>query len=110
MTRPSASRWSSKALEEPVRQIATNAGAEGSLVVEQILKSAMDVGYNAATDKYEDMLKAGIVDPTKVARSALQNAASVAALFLTTEAVITEKPEKEKAPMMPPGGGMGDMY
>jgi chaperonin GroEL len=99
-----------KALEEPVRQIATNAGAEGSLVVEQILKGAMDVGYNAATDKYEDMLKAGIVDPTKVARSALQNAGSVAALFLTTEAVITEKPEKEKAPMMPPGGGMGDMY
>jgi chaperonin GroEL len=99
-----------KALEEPVRQIAANAGAEGSLVVEQILKSAMDVGYNAATDKYEDMLKAGIVDPTKVARSALQNAASVAALFLTTEAVITDKPEKEKSPMMPPGGGMGDMY
>jgi chaperonin GroEL len=99
-----------KALEEPVRQIAANAGAEGSLVVEQILKGAVDVGYNAATDKYEDMIKAGIVDPTKVARSALQNAASVAALFLTTEAVITEKPEKEKAPMMPPGGGMGDMY
>jgi chaperonin GroEL len=99
-----------KALEEPVRQIAINAGAEGSLVVEQILKGAVDVGYNAATDKYEDMLKAGIVDPTKVARSALQNAASVAALFLTTEAVITEKPEKERAPMMPPGGGMGDMY
>jgi chaperonin GroEL len=99
-----------KALEEPVRQIATNAGAEGSLVVEQILKSAVDVGYNAAADKYEDMVKAGIVDPTKVARSALQNAASVAALFLTTEAVITEKPEKEKAPAMPAGGGMGDMY
>jgi chaperonin GroEL len=99
-----------KALEEPVRQIATNAGAEGSLVVEQILKGAMDFGYNAATDKYEDMLKAGIVDPTKVTRAALQNAASVAALFLTTEVVIADKPEKEKAPAMPPGGGMGDMY
>jgi chaperonin GroEL len=99
-----------KSLEEPVRQIATNAGAEGSLVVEQILKSAVDVGYNAAADKYEDMIKAGIVDPTKVTRSALQNAASVAALLLTTEAIITEKPEKEKAPAMPPGGGMGDMY
>jgi chaperonin GroEL len=99
-----------KALEEPVRQIATNAGAEGSLVVEQILKSPVDVGFNAATGKYEDMVKAGIVDPTKVARAALQNAASVAALFLTTEVVITEKPEKERTPAMPPGGGMGDMY
>jgi chaperonin GroEL len=99
-----------KSLEEPVRQIAVNAGAEGSLVVEQILKGALNVGYNAATDKYEDMVKAGIVDPTKVTRSALQNAASVAALLLTTEAVITDKPEKEKAPAMPPGGGMGDMY
>jgi chaperonin GroEL len=100
-----------RALEEPVRQIALNAGAEGSLVVEHILKGPMDVGFNAATGEYEDMLKAGIVDPTKVARSALQNAGSVASLLLTTEAVITDQPEEEKAPAMPPGGGgMGGMY
>jgi chaperonin GroEL len=99
----------SHALEEPVRQIATNAGAEGSLVVEHILKQAVaSYGFNAATGEYEDLVKAGIVDPTKVARSALQNAASVAALLLTTEASITDVPEKEKKlPPMPPGG---DMY
>ena len=103
-----------RALEEPVRQIAINAGAEGSLVVAHILKSGIDIGYNAASGEYEDMLKSGIVDPTKVARSALQNAGSVAALFLTTEAVVTDLPE-ENAPAMPaapPGGmgGMGGMY
>ncbi|UCG52445.1 MAG: chaperonin GroEL, partial [Candidatus Latescibacterota bacterium] len=100
-----------RALEEPVRQIATNAGAEGSLVVEHILKSPLDVGYDASTGEYTDMIKAGIVDPTKVARSALQNAGSVAALLLTTEAVVTDKPEEEKPAMpAPPGGGMGGMY
>jgi chaperonin GroEL len=98
-----------RALEEPVRQIAANAGAEGSLVVQQILKSPMDVGYDAATGEYCDLVKAGIVDPTKVARSALQNAASVAALLLTTEAIITETPEEDKTAMPAPGGGMGGM-
>ncbi len=99
----------SRALEEPVRQIAFNAGAEGSLVVEHIIKGPAGVGFNAATGEFEDMLKAGIVDPTKVTRSSLQNAASVAGLLLTTEAVITEKPEEEKT--APPGaGGMGGMY
>jgi chaperonin GroEL len=85
-----------RALEEPLRQIATNAGAEGSLVVEQVLAAGVGVGYNAATGELEDMMQAGIVDPTKVARAALQNAASVAALLLTTEAVVTDKPEKKK--------------
>jgi chaperonin GroEL len=100
-----------RALEEPVRQIATNAGAEGSVVVEHILKGPASHGYNAATGEYADMVKAGIVDPTKVARSALQNAGSVAALLLTTEAVVTEVPEEDKTPMAPPGaGGMGGMY
>ncbi len=100
-----------RALEEPVRQIAINAGAEGSIVVEHILRGPLDVGFNAATGEYEDLLKAGIVDPTKVARSALQNAASVAGLLLTTEAVVTEKPEKEKGSMAArPGAGMADMY
>jgi chaperonin GroEL len=84
-----------RALEEPVRQIATNAGAEGSLVVEHILASPKDVGFNAATGEYENMVEAGIVDPTKVARAAVQNAASVAGLLLTTEAVLTDIPEKK---------------
>jgi chaperonin GroEL len=99
-----------RALEEPLRQITLNAGAEGSLVVEHILNSAAGIGYNAATGKYEDMVKAGIVDPTKVTRSALQNAVSVAGLLLTTEAVITDKPEAEKSAPAMPGGGMGGMY
>jgi chaperonin GroEL len=99
-------------LETPLRQIATNAGAEGSLIVEHVSKASADTGYNAATGEYEDLVKAGIVDPTKVARSALQNAASVASLLLTTEAVVTDKPEDEKAVPMPPAGagGMGGMY
>ena len=84
-----------RALEEPLRQIATNAGAEGSLVVEHILAGPKDVGYNAATGEYENMVEAGIVDPTKVARVAVQNAASVAGLLLTTEAVVTDAPEKK---------------
>jgi chaperonin GroEL len=100
-----------KALEEPAKMIAVNAGKEGSVIVEALKKKRRpEEGYNAATDKFENMVESGIVDPTKVARSALQNAASIAALILTTECTITEIPEKEKAaPEMPPGG-MGGMY
>ncbi|TDM12138.1 chaperonin GroEL [Macrococcus lamae] len=96
-----------KALEAPIRQIAENAGLEGSVIVEKIKHADTGVGYNAATDEWVNMIEAGIVDPTKVTRSALQNAASVAAMFLTTEAVVAEIPEKE-APM-PDMGGMGGM-
>lgn len=96
-----------RALEEPVRQIAENAGKEGSVVVSELLKAEKGVGYNAATDVYENMIEAGIVDPTKVTRSALQNAASVAALLLTTEAVVAEIPKE--TPEMPMGGGMPGM-
>jgi chaperonin GroEL len=99
-----------RALESPLRQIALNAGAEGSLIVEHVLKQPEAIGYNAATGEYVDMFKAGIVDPTKVTRSALQNAASVAAMLLTTEAVITDIPEEEKTPARGAGAGMGDMY
>ena len=99
-----------KALEEPARIIAKNAGKEGSVVVEELKKGKPDWGYNASTGEYQSMLEAGIVDPTKVARSALQNAASIAALILTTEAAVTDIPEKEKAPAMPPGGMGPDMY
>jgi chaperonin GroEL len=97
-----------RALEEPARQIANNAGVEGSIVVQRIKSEKNNIGYNAATDAYEDMVKAGIIDPTKVTRSALQNAASIAGLMLTTEAIITDIPEKDKAPAMPAGppGGM----
>ncbi len=95
-----------RALEEPLKQIATNAGLEGGVVVEKVRSLDQGWGLNAATGEYEDMFKAGIIDPTKVTRSALQNAASIAALFLTTEAVVAEKPEKEKAPAMPGGGDM----
>lgn len=99
-----------RALEEPVRQIATNAGVEGSVVVEHLKGEKPGVGYNAADDKYEDMVAAGITDPTKVTRSALQNAASVSALLLTTEAVVAEKPEKNQAPAAPAAQpGMGGM-
>ncbi|OGN20122.1 MAG: chaperonin GroL [Candidatus Yanofskybacteria bacterium RIFCSPHIGHO2_12_FULL_45_19b] len=96
-----------RALEEPVRQIAFNAGKEGSVIIEEVKKGKDSFGYNAETDQYGDMLKWGIVDPVKVTRSALQNAASAAAMFLTTEAVITDMPEPEKP--LPPGGGMGGM-
>jgi chaperonin GroEL len=97
-----------RALEEPVRQIANNAGWEGSVVVERIKNEKGAFGFNAETEKYEDLTKAGVIDPTKVVRFALQNAASVASLLLTTEATITEKPEeKEQMPAMPGGGGMG---
>jgi len=94
-----------KALEEPTRRIAGNSGAEGSVVVERIRKSKAGVGFNALTGEYEDMMAAGIVDPAKVARIALENAASIAAMILTTEAVVAEKPEKKQpAAGMPPGG------
>ena len=96
-----------KSLEAPIRQIALNAGAEGSIVAEKVRTSDNpNFGYNAATQKYEDLVKAGIMDPTKVVRTALQNAASVASLLLTTEAILTDKPEEDKNPPMPGG----DMY
>ncbi len=98
-----------KALEEPARQIANNAGFEGSVVVNGVKEGSGAYGFNAETEVYEDLIQAGVIDPTKVVRFALQNAASVAALMLTTEAMVAEKPEKKK-PMMHPGGGMDDMY
>ena len=98
------------ALEEPIKQIAINAGLEGGVVVEKVrsMKGASE-GLNAATGDYEDLVKAGIIDAAKVTRSALQNAASIAALFLTTEAVVADKPEKASAPAGDPTGGMGGM-
>jgi chaperonin GroEL len=98
-----------RAIEAPLRFIADNAGVEGSIVVDKVkgLKGAW--GFNAQTEEYEDLLEAGILDPTKVVRSALQNAASVASLLLTTEALIAEKPEKTKGGGMPDMGGMGGM-
>lgn len=102
-----------RAIEEPIRQIVTNAGLEGSVVVNDVKNGKGNYGFNAASEKYEDLVKAGVIDPTKVTRVALENAASVSSLLLMTEAAIVEKPEKEKAPMgIPPGmgGGMGDMY
>ncbi|MDX1259623.1 chaperonin GroEL [Exiguobacterium sp. K1] len=98
-----------RALEAPLRQIAENAGQEGSVIVERLKHEAQGMGYNAATNEYVDMIEAGIVDPAKVTRSALQNAASVSAMFLTTEAVIADKPEPAGAPAMPDMGGMGGM-
>ena len=100
-----------KALEEPVKQIAANAGLEGSVIVQKIKESEVGVGFNVRKEVYEDMIKAGIVDPTKVTRSALQNAASVAAMLLTTESIVADKPAPESAPAPAPGmGGMGGMY
>ena len=101
-----------RAIEEPIRLIVENAGYEGSVVVNKVKEGKGDYGFNAFTEKYENLVASGVIDPTKVARTALENAASVAALLLTTEATIVEKPKDEKAPpMMPPGGGgMGDMY
>jgi chaperonin GroEL len=99
-----------RSLEEPLRQIVANAGLDGSVVVDKVRNQKGDFGFNALTETYEDLVKAGVIDPTKVARVAVENAASVAALLLTTEATIVEKPEEKKAPAMPPGGGMGDMY
>jgi chaperonin GroEL len=100
-----------RALEHPIRQIAENAGGEGSIVVEKVRAGKGGFGYNAETGEYEDLVKAGVIDPTKVVRTALQNAASIAGLLLTTEAVVVEVPE-ESPPGGGgmPGGGMGGMY
>ncbi len=98
-----------KALEEPLRQIVNNAGLEGSVVLQKVLEGKDDFGFNAATEKYENLIKAGIIDPTKVTRTALENAASVSSLLITTEAVVFEKKENESAMPAMPGGGMGDM-
>jgi chaperonin GroEL len=100
-----------RAVEEPIRMIVYNAGGEGSIVVEKVRASKdKNFGYNALTDTYEDLVVAGVIDPTKVTRTALQNAASIAALLLTTEALIVEKKEDRPAPAAPGGGGMGGMY
>jgi chaperonin GroEL len=99
-----------RALEEPIRQIVINAGCEGSVVVERTRKEKTNIGFDAISETYVDMVEAGIIDPTKVTRTALQNAASVAALMLTTEVMVTEIPEEKKMPSMPGGGGMGEMY
>jgi len=100
-----------RAIEEPMRYIVTNAGAEGSIVVAKVKEMKQDEGFNAATEVYEDLVKAGVIDPAKVVRSALQNASSIASLLLTTEALVSEIPEdKKEAPAMPGGGGMGGMY
>jgi len=98
-----------RALEEPLRQIVENAGIEGSVVVQRIKEGKDDFGYNAQDDRYESLYKAGVIDPTKVARVALENAASIAGMFLTTECVVAEKPEKETPPPMGGPGGMGGM-
>ena len=101
-----------RALEEPLRQLVINAGVDGSVVVQRVKSEKKNVGYDVNTEKFVDMLDAGIIDPTKVTRCALQNAASIASLLLTTEALVTDIPEKERSgmPSMPPGGGMGGMY
>ncbi len=100
-----------RSLEEPIRMIAQNAGAEGSIIVARVRESKdKTFGYNAATDTYEDLVKAGVIDPTKVTRTALQNAASIAGLLLTNECVVVERKEDKPAPAAPGGGGMGGMY
>jgi chaperonin GroEL len=102
----------SRAIEEPIRMIVQNAGGEGSIVIEKVRNSKeANFGYNALTDEYENLVEAGVIDPTKVTRTALQNAASIAGLLLTTEALIVEKKEeKNGAPAGGPPGGMGGMY
>jgi chaperonin GroEL len=97
-----------RAVEDPLRWIARNAGADGSVVLEKVVEGKGSFGYNAAAEKFEDLLKAGIIDPTKVVRIALQNASSVAGLLLTTEAMIAEKPKEEKTPAAPAGHGGDD--
>ena len=100
-----------RAIEEPLRMIVQNAGGEGSIVVEKVRSDDQNTfGYNALTDTYEDLVQAGVIDPTKVTRTALQNAASIASLLLTTEAIIVEKKEHNPAPAGGQGGGMGGMY
>jgi chaperonin GroEL len=98
-----------RAMEEPLRQIADNAGFEGSIVVEKVKDLEQDMGFNALTEKYENLVKSGVLDPTKVVRIALQNASSIAGLLLTTEGLVSEIPEEEKGPRMPMPPG-GDMY
>ena len=98
-----------RAIEEPLRQIVTNAGKEGAVVVQKVSEGTSDFGYNARMDRYENLLAAGVVDPAKVTRVALENAASIAGMFLTTECVIVDKKEENPAPQMPMGGGMGGM-
>lgn len=99
-----------RAIEEPMRWIATNAGHEGSIVVQQVKDMTGDEGFNAQTERYENLVQAGVIDPTKVVRSALQHAASIASLLLTTEAVISQIPEKHHPAAAMSGGGMGGMY
>jgi chaperonin GroEL len=99
-----------RAIEEPMRWIATNAGQEGSIVVQKVREMKDDEGFNALTDTYENLVQAGVIDPAKVVRSALQNASSIASLLLTTEALVCEIPEERKEAPMPGGGGMGGMY
>jgi chaperonin GroEL len=99
-----------RAIEEPMRWIATNAGQEGSIVVSKVKDMKADEGFNAGTETYEDLVKAGVIDPAKVVRSALQNASSIASLLLTTEALVSEIPEEKKEAPAAPGGGMGGMY
>jgi chaperonin GroEL len=99
-----------RAIEEPCRWIATNAGHEGSIIVAKVKDGKGDEGFNAATDVYEDLVKAGVIDPAKVVRNALQNASSIASLLLTTEALVSEIPEEKKEAPAAPGGGMGGMY
>ena len=98
-----------RAIEEPLRQIVSNAGKEGAVIVQKVREGEHDFGYNARTDKYENMMAAGVVDPAKVTRVALENAASIAGMFLTTECVIVDKKEEHPAPMPPMGSGMGGM-
>jgi chaperonin GroEL len=98
-----------RALEEPIRQIANNAGREGSVIVEHVKEMKNAMGFNAETEEYEDLIKAGVIDPAKVTRFALQNAASVAGLLLTTECMVAELPEEGKGGMGMPSGGMGGM-
>jgi chaperonin GroEL len=99
-----------RAIEEPMRWIATNAGHEGSIVVQRVREMKDEEGFNALTDTYENLVQAGVIDPTKVVRSALQNASSIASLLLTTETLVCEIPEAQKEAPMPGGGGMGGMY
>ena len=101
----------SRSIEEPLRQIVENAGEEGAIVVGRIKESKEpNFGFDAQTNQFTDLVKAGVIDPTKVARTALQNAGSIASLMLTTEALVAEVPEEKKEPAMPHGGGMGGMY
>src|SRR4029450_13183581 len=101
-----------RAIEEPLRWIATNAGEEGSIVVQKVREMKDEEGFNALTDKYENLVQCGVIDPTRVVRSALQNSSSIASLLLTTEALVSEIPEEKKDAPMPGGGGggMGGMY